>query len=260
MPATLRELITLKRQIGDLVANNPEYKAQVSQLVAQFGTIKDLTDEFMGTVVDNYKPQKRLYDAILSTNVQVTKDALLGAGIRDNFGNAIQEVLKANISGVATRADLYETLSRFIQGTATERPFLERYIKQTVNDSVMVFNREYLQTISEDLGLKHYLYQGTKIDDTRPFCSSRIGNYYTKDEVQKWANQNWAGKMAGTNATTIFSYAGGYNCRHKIWPVSEEQYNRAKGITTPIAPRATPPAPITRPAQIPAPAAPTSGR
>lgn len=59
---------------------------------------------------------------------------------------------------------------------------------------------------------------------------------------------NWDGKMSGTNSTTIFSYAGGYNCRHKLYPVSEEQYNRAKGIT---APKATPPPVVTPPPSIP---------
>ena len=104
----------------------------------------------------------------------------------------------------------------------------------------MVFNREYLQTISEDLGMRHYLYQGTIIGDTRQFCQSRAGKYFTKEEVERWASQTWDGKMAGTNSTTIFSYAGGYNCRHKLWPISVEQYNRAKGITPPAA---TPPSP-----------------
>jgi hypothetical protein len=237
---TLRELIGLKRKMGDLVVSNPEYQREVLKLTSEFKTIKNLTDQFIGSTMDDFEPTRKLYNAILESNIAITKDALLGGGIVDNFGNAIQEVLKANIAGVSDRATLMETLARFIEGTPQRKGYLENYIKQTTNDSLMVFNREYLQTISEDLGMRHYLYQGTIIGDTRQFCQSRAGKYFTKDEVEKWASQTWDGKMAGTNSTTIFSYAGGYNCRHKIWPVTEEQYNRAKGITPPAA---TPPSP-----------------
>jgi hypothetical protein len=238
---TLRELIGLKRKMGDLVVSNPEYQREVLKLTSEFKTIKNLTDQFIGSTMDDFEPTRKLYNAILESNIAITKDALLGGGIVDNFGNAIQEVLKANIAGVSDRATLMETLARFIEGTPQRKGYLENYIKQTTNDSLMVFNREYLQTISEDLGMRHYLYQGTIIGDTRQFCQSRAGKYYTKEEVEKWASQTWDGKMAGTNSTTIFSYAGGYNCRHKIWPVTEEQYNRAKGITPPAAIPPSPP-------------------
>lgn len=237
---TLRELIGLKRKIGDLVVSNPDYQREVLKLTNEFKTIKNLTDQFIGSTMDDFEPTRKLYNAILESNIAITKDALLGGGIVDNFGNAIQEVLKANIAGVSDRATLMETLRKFIEGTPQRKAYLENYIKQTTNDSLMVFNREYLQTISEDLGMRHYLYQGTIIGDTRQFCQSRAGKYYTKEEVEKWASMDWDGKMSGTNRTTIFSYAGGYNCRHKLWPISVEQYNRAKGITPPAA---TPPSP-----------------
>ncbi len=245
---TLRELIGMKRKIGDLVVNNPTYKEEVKKLLNEFSTIKDLTDQYIQSTIDDFVPTRRLYDAILQSNIAITKDALLGGGIVDNFGNAIQEVLKSNIAGVSDRAQLMETLRRFIEGTPERKAYLDRYIKQTTNDAVMVFNREYLQTISEDLGLKHYLYQGTIIGDTRQFCQSRAGRFYKKEEVEKWASQSWDGKMAGTNSTTIFSYAGGYNCRHKLWPISEEQYNRGKGI---VEPKPTPPPVIAPPPSIP---------
>jgi hypothetical protein len=245
---TLRELIGLKRKMGDLVVNNPEYQREVLKLTNEFKNIKNLTDQFIGSTMDDFVPTRKLYDAILQSNIAITKDALLGGGIVDNFGNAIQEVLKANIAGVSDRAMLMETLRKFIEGTPERKAYLENYIKQTTNDSLMVFNREYLQTISEDLGMKHYFYQGTIINDTRQFCQSRAGKAFTKAEVEKWASLDWVGKMAGTNSTTIFSYAGGYNCRHKLWPITEEQFNRIRGI---VPAETEPPIPVETPPGIP---------
>jgi hypothetical protein len=227
----LREMLKLKNDIAETIINNPEYQTQVSELTGGFETLADLSDQYMGLILDSPLKRKALYNAILETNIAITQNALLGAGIRDNFSNAIQEVLKTNIAGTTKRSDLRKVLANFIQGSDEEKPFLERYIKQTTNDAVMVFNREYIQTISNDLGIGFYRYKGTVIEDTRPFCKPRSGKVFTKEEVQSWADlDDWTGRMAGTTKTTIFSYAGGYNCRHTLYPISEMRYRKEKGL------------------------------
>ena len=226
---TIKQLIKLKKDIADTIINNSTYQAQVAEVIEGYKLLADLSNEFISISIGDFKPKTELYKAILEANIATTKDALLGAGIRENFGTAIQEVLKDNIAGVGTRTELNKTLRKFIEGTPEEAPFLNRYIKQTTNDSVMTFNSEYIQTISDDLGVEHYLYAGTLIADSRAFCTARAGRYFTKEEVQKWASlKGWDGRMKGTNSTTIFVYRGGYNCRHQLWPVSLEQYESAK--------------------------------
>jgi hypothetical protein len=226
---SLKEMIKLKKDISDTIVNNSLYQAQVAEVVAGFDQLAKLSNDYISVILDDFKPKTELYKAILETNIATTKDALLGAGIRDNFGTAIQEVLKDNISGIGTRSELNKTLRKFIEGTDTEKAFLERYIKQTTNDSVMTFNAEYIQTIADDLDVEYYLYKGTIIADTRPFCEARSGRFFTKAEVEKWPNlKGWQGRMAGTNSSTIFIYRGGYNCRHQLWPVAKEQYEAAK--------------------------------
>jgi hypothetical protein len=227
---TLREMIKLKQEIADTIVNNPTYQKEVAKITDGFNELADLSNEYIGLILDSpFVPKKALYEALLAANIDVTTSNLLGAGIRDNFGNAITEVLKANVSGVGSRTELQKTLAKFIKGTPEELPFLQRYIKQATNDAVMGFNREYIQTISDDLGFNYYRYQGTVIEDSRPFCKARTGRVYTKEEVQKWASlSNWDGRMAGTNSVTIFTNAGGYNCRHTIFPITDAAYELAK--------------------------------
>jgi hypothetical protein len=182
----------------------------------------------MSLILDDYTRKQDLYEAILKANINITKDALLGAGIRDNFSNAIRELLKANIAGVGDKRELRKILTQFIQGTETEKPFLQRYITQVTNDSVMIFNQEYLNTISEDLDIEYYIYSGTIIKDSRPFCVARTGRLFTKEQVKSWGKLGpWKGKIPGTNEKTIFVYRGGYNCRHRIWPQNKVQYDNA---------------------------------
>ena len=226
---SLKEMIKLKKDIADTIVQNSPYQLQVAEVIKGFELLANLSNEFISISIGDFKPKTELYKAILETNIATTKDALLGAGIRDNFGTAIQEVLKDNISGIGTRSELNKTLRKFIEGTDTEKAFLERYIKQTTNDSVMTFNAEYIQTIADDLGVEYYLYSGTIIADTREFCQARSGRFFTKQQVEAWPNlKGWQGRMAGTNSSTIFIYRGGYNCRHQLWPVAKEQYEAAK--------------------------------
>ena len=226
---SLKELIKLKKDIANTIITNAPYQLQVAEVINGFEMLAELSNEYITLAIGDFKPKKALYEAILEANIATTKDALLGAGIRENFGTAIQEVLKDNIAGIGSRSELNKTLRKFIEGSPQDAPFLNRYIKQTTNDAVMTFNAEYIQTIAEDLDVEHYYYQGTLIADSRPFCVSRAGRYFTTDEVKAWPNlKGWQGRMAGTNSSTIFSYRGGYNCRHQLWPVSKEQYEAAK--------------------------------
>jgi hypothetical protein len=226
---TLKELIKLKKDIADTIITNAPYQVQVAEVIKGFEMLSELSNEYITLAIGDFPEKKALYKAILESNIATTKDALLGAGIRENFGTAIQEVLKDNISGIGTRSELNKTLRKFIEGTPEEAPFLNRYIKQTTNDAVMTFNSEYIQTIAEDLDVEYYLYAGTLIADSRPFCNARAGRYFTTDQVKSWANlKGWQGRMAGTNSSTIFIYRGGYNCRHQLWPVSKEQYEAAQ--------------------------------
>jgi hypothetical protein len=226
---SLKELIKLKKDIANTIVTNAPYQLQVAEVIKGFEMLAELSNEYITIAIGDFKPKKELYKAILDSNIATTKDALLGAGIRENFGTAIQEVLKDNIAGIGSRSELNKTLRKFIEGSPQDAPFLNRYIKQTTNDAVMTFNSEYIQTIAEDLDVEHYYYQGTLIADSRPFCVARAGRYFTTDEVKAWPNlKGWQGRMAGTNSSTIFIYRGGYNCRHQLWPVSKEQYDAAK--------------------------------
>lgn len=224
----LLEIIALKRKIGDALVSNVLYQSKVLEITEGFKQLANLSDDFMSTILDDYSRKQDLYKAILKANVEITKDALLGAGVKSNFENAIRELLKANIAGVGDKRQLRSVLTQFIEGTETEKPFLQRYITQVTNDSVMTFNREYLNTVSEDLDVQYYVYSGTITGDSRPFCVARAGRSYTKAQVQSWGKLgDWQGKIPGTNEKTIFTYCGGYNCKHSIWPQTKVNYDNA---------------------------------
>lgn len=91
----------------------------------------------------------------------------------------------------------------------------------TVADLTSIYERTQLMTMADDLGAKFYLYQGSEIDTTRPFCEERHGHVYHQKEIEKWASLSWAGKIPETTEATIFTMLGGYNCRHILLPLDE---------------------------------------
>jgi hypothetical protein len=227
--ANIRAIIGLKTQLTNVIVTNPEYVKEVGRVLDGFKDLKKLSDLYFSELIDGFNAKEVLYQEILKANIEITKDMLLGSGIRNNFANGIQEVLKANAAGTTNRTLLQKTLKEFIQGTEGEKAFLNRYIRQTVSDSVMTFSREYDNTISADLNLQFYFYAGTLISDSRQFCRARAGRYFKKSEVENWATlKDWDGKKAGTTKTTIFSYCGGWGCRHQLHPITKLQYTLAE--------------------------------
>lgn len=225
----LREIIGLKTQLSNTIVNNPEYVAEVGRVLTGFKELKKLSDLYFSELIDGFNAKEELYKEILSANVEVTKDMLLGSGIRNNFANGIQEVLKANNAGTTNRKLLQKTLKEFIEGTEGEKAYLNKYIRQTTSDAVMTFTREYQNTIAADLNLSFFFYAGTLISDSRAFCKARAGRYYKKSEVEQWAElKDWDGKKSGTTKTTIFSYCGGWGCRHQLYCVTQTQYRVAE--------------------------------
>ena len=232
--ANIRAIIGLKTQLTNVIVTNPEYVKEVGRVLDGFKDLKKLSDLYFSELIDGFNAKEVLYQEILKANVEITKDMLLGSGIRNNFANAIQETLLANASGTTNRTVLQKTLKQFIEGTPEEQAYLNRYVKQVTNDSIMGFSRQYNQTIAEDLNLQYGFYSGTAIKDTRSFCRARHGRYFKKSEVENWANLgNWSGRAKGTTKSTIFTLLGGYNCRHDYYPITQTQYRVAekKGLT-----------------------------
>ena len=225
----LQKLRVLKSQILKTITENQAYQEGVKEVLNGFKELKNLSDSYYSILIDGYSAKSELYAQILKSNIEITQDLLLGAGIRENFSNAISEVLKENIAGNTSRTNLNKVLRDFIKGTDTEKAYLNLYVKQSVNDSVMVFSREYNSVVSSDLNLSYYAYVGTRIDTSRQFCDARAGRYFKKSEVESWASLgNWDGRMAGTTKTTIFSFCGGYNCRHELYACTKSQYIAAQ--------------------------------
>lgn len=198
-----------------------QYIKALDKYLATFNPILELNNKYFGLLDVNYIPTKTRFAEISEQVIELTKFTMGQSGVWNNVMNDIHTLLTSNVASGGSYDDMLRTLTTQVRGNAQAKGYVEKYAKQLVTDSVMQYNRQMQSTIAADLKLQWYYYQGTIIKDSRPFCVERAGNYYHQKEVESWANQKWQGKVSATNENSIFTYAGGYNCRHSIIPVSE---------------------------------------
>ena len=92
---------------------------------------------------------------------------------------------------------------------------LRRYAGQIAHDSVMQFHGQFTVAKAKESGLTHYIYTGTLVRDSRPFCQNMLNKTLTEEEIRQiWNTEGWQGKSTGDP----FIVRGGYRCRHTWIP------------------------------------------
>lgn len=227
----LKKIDAFKSKIGNILENG-EYGTAVNEYVNGFTQSSDILNNYFGSIVQNFQNNDALYQAILESNVDSTLNSMTGSGIDANFTDPLIDILKKNVTSGSNKADFMNTLKANLND---DTGLLGRYVNQVASDSITQFNSNYINTISNDLGLKYWYYKGTKRADTRPFCSRIKGKYLTDAQLKAYVEQQmtlnggkgWAGMIKGENWSNFKIYRGGYGCVDYLIPVSKEIYDAA---------------------------------
>ena len=171
--------------------------------------IKSVLSDYPKNIAEKYSKLQRSTEKLIKSNL---KQYLV-----ENVGSEIkQSIFEYQFSG--------GTFSSLVKST-TEL-FKDRNISanatMVVKDSIFQYRRNITFKVAEDGGFKYFKFQGTEIEGgSRCFCLQRKGQIYSIDEIKKWANLKWDGKIPGTNSSNIFSRLGGWQCVDTLVPVSE---------------------------------------
>jgi hypothetical protein len=213
-----------------------EYLTAVTKLAEAMTESNQLTLDF-------YRVEFGLDKSEMAANVfniqrQKVLDVLIGRSSMD--ANFLQPIKNTLIDAVSERMPLNE-LIRQIRQVATGEPGqylgrLARYSKQIANDTLNVTDRVVNNVIAEEIGVEFFHYVGGTIEDTRCFCEKRNRKYFHRKEIEAWGrgditvgledgsecetDNGWAGRFRETNETNIFTWLGGYNCKHSLVPKS----------------------------------------
>lgn len=211
-----------------------DYRAAVKAFLDSIDRGVVLTNEIAQTFESGFEPTE-VQKQLLQISKQNAINAFFGSGLDQRFTQPFLEQLTTNI---AARAPLRETvvaLEGLVTGTDKTDGKLLGNIKTTATTAQAVADRSYSAAVNEELQIEWYEYLGGEIPTTRPFCEHREGKIFHKKEIEAWGNgQNsagikdiqdgtWAGRIDGTDSKSIFTFVGGWNCRHYLVPVPERK-------------------------------------
>lgn len=197
------------------------YYASLDGTATSINGITAANSAYFKTMVEGFTPNAQYIKNLQGQTINQLEGLLANEGLEAAIKVPVRNILNQNVNTGASYNDLLKQLRTFFVGDAELQGKLQKYSKQITTDALFNYSRAFQESVSQNSGLEWVQYVGGAVADSRNFCTSRMGGYYKKDDVERWARQNWAGKREGTTASTIFIYAGGYNCRHQIIYVSE---------------------------------------
>lgn len=235
--ANMRRIAAFKDRIYTIIKRSG-YDEKVKEFVKAFNEVAVIQNQYFTKLSADFKPTK-LLDEIKKQSINSTIESLTEAGLNANLVNPINDILLKNITTGGSYGELTQQLRDFIVTDKTGDGALERYTKQITTDSLNQYAAQYSGAVSNDLGLNWFVYDGSIIQTSRPFCEACVKKKYIhRSEFPKLIDGDFpefkaeggeiydktglpSGMIAGTNSSNLTVYRGGWNCGHQMIPVSD---------------------------------------
>jgi len=218
----------VKELVQQILADS-EYISAVRSYAAGMSEQVNVSNELFAKAFDGFKPAANAQALFRLTQANAV-DLMVNAIGNQRFADVVRENIETAISSNAGFTETVRQLQTIVTGDEEVDGKLLQYNKQIAHDTFAIADRNYTSAVSEELEAEWFFYSGSEIETTRKFCADRHNQYFYYREIESWPEDagNWAGRIPGTNSSTIYSYAGGYNCRHSIIPVSVRRVPEAK--------------------------------
>jgi hypothetical protein len=207
-----------------------EYATALSEFAKGFDVQADLTQEYFLKALQVEVPT--IATALVETAKRNAVDLLINRANDSEFLYPLRDIIEQSVVNNATYAEALSSVRELIEGSDQFDSRLMSYSRQVALDTFSIADASVVATYSNEYEFEWFQYVGGTMKTTRPFCLERDGNYYHRKEIEAWGDGKkttglalpsggeWGGRIDGTSASTIFSYRGGYACRHLIMPVS----------------------------------------
>jgi hypothetical protein len=207
------------KAINEVFSATP-YTAAVSRYVSVIGKVDTLNTNYFSSIDETFSSNKLFLKNLQADTIAAIEKHVLRDGLQSQVIEPLSQILNQNVNSGGKFAGFLEQVRNYILGNDQVEGRAMSYTRTYLRDSLFTYSRTYQQAITSDLGLTYYLYSGGVIDKSRPFCEERAGKYFSHKEIEAMASLEWAGKKQGTTESSIFLFAGGWNCGHQIIPVS----------------------------------------
>lgn len=239
--ANLNQIGQIRNKLTGIIVSD-EYLGELKKYVQTFTDITKMQNEYWNKIEPEFKPRAILKE-IRKQAVGDTVAKLTEAGIGENIGGKLTDILRTNITSGGSYKNLEQQLRDSLMNNRTGEGTIEKYTKQITTDAVNQYSANYSQMVSQDLGAEWFEYQGSDITTTRCFCDAMTDGdnaYFHVTEIPRILRGEGLtckkdgmdvpvaiyektklpyGMIAGTDANNFFIRRGGYNCGHQIRPI-----------------------------------------
>jgi len=168
----------------------------------------------------------------IGTDGELLKDGFL---YRLGRSDAVRERVKQYVlTSIATKQDLkgfQNGLKVLIQGGKGVDGALVGYWNNFAYDAFAQVREVDNLHFKNEIGLRHFMYQGGIIITSRDFCIKKNGKVFSEQEaVKNWPNDPDLIDRKHKATYKPLIDRGRYNCRHFLMWISEEMYNERKAL------------------------------
>lgn len=218
--AANRKVLSEANKTITQVFSSALYTSSVANYVSVIGKIDSLNQKYFSDI-EGFQPNKQFLKNLQRDTIATVEKYVLQDGLQSQVINPLSQILNQNVNSGGQFAGFLDQVKTYVLGNDQVEGRALSYTRTYLRDTLFTYSRTFQQSLTNDLKLEFYLYSGGVIDKTRPFCLERAGKYFSHKEIESWASQEWAGKKQGTTESSIFLFAGGWNCGHQIIPVSK---------------------------------------
>lgn len=127
---------------------------------------------------------------------------------------------KAKTPGTKTEPVKAETPKK---EQVTKNGLLGKVYSPVANDVFTQVDRTASTVISNQIGLKYFVYSGTIVRNSRAFCIIHCNKVYSTDDAKGWINEDPA-PIFDKETYEPLQDLGGYRCRHSLMYISTDLY------------------------------------
>jgi hypothetical protein len=219
-----RTILREAEGIFDEVIKSGSYQKAVEESLGSVPEIDTLNQRYFQTVSDSFKLNRAYLTSLQKSVISDLNTYLLQDGLTASVKLPLNQILRQNVNSGGSFSGMLEQLRKYVVGGENEAKLL-RYSRGILTDTLFNYARAYQESVTRDLKLDWYFYSGAKTakgkgsKGSREFCIDRMNQYFHRSEIESWADLEWSGKNPATTKSSIFIYAGGFNCKHSLIPV-----------------------------------------
>ena len=219
--ASNRGILRAADQKINEVFSSTLYTTAVSNYVSVVPKIDLQNVKYFKSIDSAFAPNRQFLKSLQNDTIATVEKYVLQDGLQSQVISPLSQILNQNVNSGGQFSGFLEQVRTYVLGNDQVEGRAMSYTRTYLRDTLFTYSRTFQQSITNDLGLEYYIYSGGVMDKTRPFCLERAGKFYSHKEIESWALEEWAGKKQGTTESSIFLFAGGWNCGHQIIPVSK---------------------------------------